>query len=196
MSDEAIEFDGGIFEDAGVDLNEIPDDPFGFENNFWPIRIIELGEAKLTRSGDKIGMMIKWAIEHPNYDGHPVSEKLGQGNWQRLPVPTALQNQIPWDPRNNPEDKKVLIDLRDLYLALGFSIDQMKGIKPKDLVGRICSAKIKPRKSPEGFWQFNIFAHKPYDPSGEGVNEFAQNGSTNSGAKSPEDLLKEELGQA
>ncbi|MFG2268120.1 hypothetical protein [Streptomyces sp. NPDC048720] len=192
MSDE-IEFEGGIFGDAGVDLNDIPDDPFDFGTAFWPIRVIGVGEAKVTGKGDKIGAMIKWAVEHPKYDGHPVSEKLGNGNWQRLPVPRALQNEIPWDPRGNPDDKKVLIDLRDLYLALGFSTDQMAGIKLSDLVGTICLAKINPKKTPEGFWQFNIFAHKPYDPNSEEAQNSQAAQNVNSGGKSAEDLAAEEL---
>jgi hypothetical protein len=193
MSDE-IEFEGGIFDDAGVDLNNIPDDSFDFGNNFWPIRVIEVGPPKVTANKDKIGMMVKWAVEHPKYDGHPVSEKLGNGNWTRLPVPKALQGQIPWDPENEPKDKQVLIDLRDLYLALGFSKDQMRGVKPSDLVHKICLAKIKAKKTPEGFWQFNIFGHKPYEPNSDGADEFTPSGSSNSnGGKTAEQLAKEEL---
>lgn len=194
MSDE-IEFEGGIFDDAGVDLNDIPDDPFDFGNEFWPIRIIELGDVKVTTNGDKVGMMMKWAVEHPKYDNHMVAKQLGNGNWQRLPVPRALQGQIPWAPKSNPDDKKVLIDLRDLYVALGFSVDQMNGIKPSDLLGKICQAKIKPKKTPEGFWQFNIYAHKPFDPNSSGLDEFAggQKANGNQGM-TEEEMLKKELG--
>jgi hypothetical protein len=180
----------GFFEDAGVDLNEIPDDPFGFGNDFWPVRIIEVGEPKVTGGGDKYGMMVKWAVNHPKYDGQQVATQgLGLGNWTRLPIPEALQGSIPWDPKNNPEDKKVLIDLRDVFVALGFKNDEMGGVDGAKMLHRGCLVKIRAKRNDEGFWQFNLFAHKPLG-DGDGANEFAK-GTSN--GKTAAELLEEEI---
>lgn len=193
MSDEnEIEFEGGFFDEAGVDANDVADDPFGFGNEHWPVRIIECGKPKVTKNGDKVGMMIKWAVEHPKYDGHQVSTQgLGLGNWYRLPVPRALQGQIPWDPKNDQKDAQVLTDLKDLYKALGIPADEMGRQNEKTLVHKTCMVKIRPKKNEEGFWQFNLFAYKTRgEGSDTGMSEFAQG---NSSQVSAEEQLKREL---
>jgi hypothetical protein len=185
-----ITFEGGFFDDAEIDANDVADDPFGFGNDFWPVRIIECGQPKVTNSADKIGMMIKWAVEHPKYDGHQVSKQLGLGNWMRLPVPVALRPRIPFDPKSDPKDQQVLTDLKELYKALGIPADQMNKQNERTLVGKKCLVKIKPKKNEEGFWQFNLFAYKSIpEGSPDGVTEFMPKAS----GSSDEDLLKAEL---
>ncbi|GHF92237.1 hypothetical protein [Streptomyces griseosporeus] len=191
MSDEnEIEFEGGFFEEADVKVNDIPDDPFGFGNDFWPIYVVEVGPAKLTANKDKVGMMVKFAIDHPRFEGSAFAEKLGNGHWYRLPVPLALRSQVPWDP-NGDQEKRTLFQLKQLYSALGFKADEMPKVNGAMLVGRKMMAKIKPVQDDMGFYQFRLNSMKPYVPdSGDGASEFTKSGTSN---PSPQDLLKAEL---
>lgn len=183
-----IEFEGGFFEEAGVNLNEIPDDAFGFGNDYWAIYLVECGEPKVTKNADKVGMMVKWAVDHPAYSNNKPTQEMRQ--WIQLPVPTALQGQIPWDPRTNPEDKKVLVDLRDLYLALGFKNDEMGKVNGAKMLTRRAMAKIKPRRNADGFWEFGLFQLKAV-PAGEATNGSISQGQSNGGGTiSAEEALK------
>lgn len=181
----------GFFDDAEVEVNEISEDPFGFGNDYWPVKIVEIKDPEVTKSGDKVGMMVKWAVDHPKYANHFVGVNgrgLGNGNWTQIPVPKALQNQVPWDPKNDQKHAEVLINLRKLFEALGFSADEMGGIGRKEMTGRKCLAKIRVSQDDNGFWKFNlpVFQMKPL-PDGDGMNEFASNGN------SDEDELKKGL---
>lgn len=180
---EDFAFEGGFFDEAEVELNEIPDDPFGFGNDYWPIRLVEIGEPKVTQKLDKIGMTVKWAVDDPAYSDNKPTQQMRE--WVRLPVPKKFQGQIPWNPKSNPEDKKVLIDLRDLYVALGFANDEMGGVNGEKMKYRGCLSKIRPKKNSDGFWEFGLFQRKSL-PSGEGMNEFAQD-------KDPKDVLADEM---
>lgn len=192
MSDE-IEFTGGFFDEAGVNVQDVPDDPFGFGNEFWPLVVTEVGAPKVTGNKDKIGMMVTFAVDHPKYQGHQVSKQLGFGNWFQLPVPKALQSQIPWDPQNNPKDMEAAVKLRRLFMALGFSKDELGSVNGAKMVGRRCMAKIFPKENEQGFWQFNINAFKTVGESdSDAWQEFKPGNQAGSG-KSAEDLLKEEL---
>lgn len=155
---------GGFLEDAGVDLNEIPDDAFGFGNDHWPIRIVECGEVKVTANQDKVGMMIKWAVNLDAYSRNLPTQQMRQ--WIQLPVPEAYQGTIPWNPKENPADKKVLVDLRNLFRALGFKNDEMGGIDGDKMLYRGCLSRIKPRQNADGFWEFNFYQMKADDANG------------------------------
>lgn len=184
----------GFLDDAGVEVNEIPDDPFGFGNDFWPVRIVEIKDPKLTTGGDKYGMMVKWAVDHEKYQSHFVAQGLGNGNWLQLPVPKVLQEQgVPWDPKNDEKHATVLYNLRKLFEALGFRADEMSKVGKDEMLGRGCLAKIRPTMDENGFWQFRLVAMKPF-ASGGGAAEFTKEGTSNpNGGLSPEDLLKREL---
>jgi hypothetical protein len=171
--DEGIEFEGGFFGEAGIDATEVPDDPFGFGNDFWPLVCIEVGQAKVTANKDKIGMMVKFAVDHPKFQGAPVGEKLGNGNWYQLPVPLALREQIPWDPEGDKE-KKALYNLGELFKAMGFPKDQWKSVNGKKMV-------IKLLMEIDGGADSNWSGGTP---------------AGNTESKSAADLLKEELGGA
>lgn len=195
-----IEFDEGVFADAEVDLNDVPDDEFGFGNQYWPVRIVSVGKAKVTQSGDKIGVMVKFIVDHPDFQKHWVGDPekgLGNGFWTQLPVPTKLQGQIPWDPKNEPKDKKVLINLKRFYISLGYGVDEMNGVMPKDWVGRGFLTKIKPYLNDQGFTNFRFNGQKPFG-DGNGAEEFTKSGTSNSGGKTQaeldEEALKNELG--
>jgi hypothetical protein len=196
MSDnEEIEFEGGFFEEAGVDPNDVADDQFGFGNQYWPVGVIEVGAPKVTANKDKIGMMVRFAVDHPDYQGSFVSGERGLGNqWFRLPVPLAVRGQIPWDP-NGADEKKALVTLKQLYIALGFGADEFKKVNGKLMVGRRALTKIKPYQDDKGFWQFRLNNMKPIgESSGDGANEFTSHGQSNGGhVKSAAEIAAEEL---
>lgn len=191
-------FEGGFFEEAEVDVHSIPDDPFGFGNDYWPIRIIEVGDPKVTQGGDKIGMMVKWVVDHPNYHNHYVGKTgLGNGQWFQLPVPVKLRGEIPWDPQSD-DAKNVTYKLGKLYEALGFPKDRWAKVNKGLLIGAGCLTKIKPVMGDSGFWEFRFNGMKPFPAEGsaQGYGEFAQPGNSNSGGKSEEELLRDELNGA
>lgn len=186
----------GFFDEAGINANEIPDDPFGFGNDFWPVRIIEIGDPKVTTNGDKYGMMLKWAIDHPRFQNSYLSEGLGNGNWTQLPVPKVLQEQgVPFDPANDPKHAAVLFNLGNLFTALGFSKDEMGGIGPNEMLGRGCLAKIKASQDDQGFWKFNLRQMKPFKKDSNGVDETGSSAANNS-QESADSLLAKELKDA
>ena len=187
MSDE-IEFEGGFFEDA----NDIADDPFGFGNDFHTVYVTEVGDAKVTAGKDKIGMMVKFAVDEPKYQGTMVANSLGNGNWYQLPVPKPLRSQIPWDP-NGEKEQRALYNLKELFGALGFAADEMGSVNGKKMIGRRMLTKIKVSRDENGFFQFRLNAPKSI-PAGSdaGMGEFTSSGTSN-GGKSPEELLREEL---
>lgn len=202
MSDEnEIEFEGGFFGDAGVNVADVPDDPFGFGNEPWPLVVTEVAKPKVTGNKDKIGMMVTFAVDHPKYQGHQVSKQLGFGNWFQLPVPKPLQNQIPWDPQNNPKDMEAMVKLRRLFISLGFGVDELSGVNGEKMVGRRCMAKIFPKENEQGFWQFNLNGFKPIGEGngngGWGNNEFASGTTSNpGGGKSAAELLEDEMNES
>jgi hypothetical protein len=180
----------GFFDDAEVNLNDVPDDPFGFGNDYWTVYVREVGEPKVTNNGNRFGMMVTWAVDDPKFQSSQVAERLGYGNWVQLPVPKSLQGSVPWDVKSE-EGQKCLFQLKTIFSALGFKADEMGGVGPAEMVGRRCLAKIKVSQNEGGYWQFNVYAFKPLpENSGNGSDEFTSSGTSNPGGK---DLLKSEL---
>lgn len=192
LAGQEIELDGGFLEEAGISGNDIPDDPFGFGREFWPLRVIEVGPPKVTANADKVGFMVKFAIDHPQFQGTPLAEGLGNGNWYRLPVPKALQGQIPWD-ASSSEAAEVKFNLGELYKALGFKRDEYSGVNGEKMLHRGCLAKVSAKKNEAGFWNFNLWQMKPMDGSGAptGANVTAR--SASNGGMTDEEMLKREL---
>lgn len=186
---DEIEIEGGFLDEAEISANDIPDDPFGFGNDFWPVFVVEVGKAKVTANKDKIGMMVKFAVDHPKYQGSFVAKQLGNGNWYQLPVPMALRSQIPWNSEGESE-QQALYKLKELYKALGFPKDEFGSVNGPKMIGRRALTKIKVSQDDKGFWQFRLNNMKPIG-EGEGMNEFAQ--PSNNGGKSAAELLEEEL---
>lgn len=191
-------FEGGFLGEADVNPNEIPDDPFGFGNEFWPVIVLEVGEAKVTANKDKIGMMVKFAVDHPNYSTHFVSKGLGNGNWYQLPVPIALRSQIPWE-NGGDKEKIALYKLGELFGALGFPKDQWKGVNGAKMVGKRMFAKIKVTQDEKGFWQFR-FPQVKSIPEGTdtGWGEYSEGTTSNPArtGKTDAELLEEEMNNA
>jgi len=186
---DEIEIEGGFLDEAEINANDIPDDPFGFGNDFWPVYVLEVGKPKVTAKKDKIGMMVKFAVDHPKFQGSFVSKGLGNGMWVQVPVPVPLRSQIPWD-NEGEKEQQVLYNLKELYKALGFAKDEFGSVNGAKMIGRRALTKIKVGKTDTGFWDFRLNNMKPIG-DGEGMNEFAQ--PSNNGGKSAAELLEEEL---
>jgi hypothetical protein len=191
----------GFFDEAEVDVNEIPEDPYGFGNEFWPVRIIKLEDPKLTEKGDKYGMVIKYIVDHPKFATSRVGTD-GWGNWQQLPVPKIFQEQgVPWNPKYDDKHAQALFRLSELYKACGFPKDKWSGIGADDLVGAGFLAKLKVQQDDNGFFQIRTVAMKPLPKDGNGNssggNEFHPSTTSNPAvAKTPEQILEEEMNQA
>lgn len=194
---DEIEIEGGFFEEAGVEGNDVPDDPFGFGNEFWPLYVVEVGKPKVTKNKDKIGMMVKFAVDHEKYRGKRVSESLGNGNWYRLPVPLPIRSQIPWNPEGEDE-QSAIFKLGQLYGALGFSKDQYKKVNGALMKDKRFLAKIRVTQDEQGFWKFNIQNMKPIgEGSDAGMGQFSQSASSNPNAGlSAAEQLKKEMEEA
>lgn len=192
--DDEINIEGGFLDEAGIDANDIPDDPFGFGNDFWPVFVLEVGAPKVTKNKDKIGMMVKFAVDHPKFQGSFVAKTgLGNGMWVQLPVPLALRSQIPWEPEGEME-VQAMYNLKELYKALGFAKDEYGSVNGKKMEGRRALTKIKVKRGDSGFWEFNLNAMKPIG-DGNGSSEFTSQGTSNP-AKSAAEQLEEELKNA
>jgi hypothetical protein len=188
---DEIDFEGGFLDEAGINANDIPDDPFGFGNDFHRVFVLEVGAVKVTKNKDKIGMMVKFAVDEAKYQGSFVSKTgLGNGMWVQLPVPLELRSQIPWNSEGEME-QQAMYNLKELYKALGFAKDEYGSVNGKKMTGRPALAKIKVKRGDSGFWEFNLNAMKPIG-DGDGASEFTSQGTSNP-AKSAAELLEEEL---
>jgi len=192
-NEEVFDFEGGLFEEAGVNVADIPNDPFGFGNEFWPIVVLEVGPIKVTKNGDKLGQMVKFAVDHPDYATHYVGTKgLGNGTWYRLPVPLKLRDRIPYDP-NGADEKKDNHKIGLLYGALGFPKDQWAKLNLSKLVGKRMMAKIKPVME-DGYYKFNINAMKTLEEGADsGWSGNGGGGTSASSAKSEAEKAREAL---
>lgn len=190
---DEIDIEGGFLDEAGINANDIPDDPFGFGNDYWPVFVLEVGAPKVTKNKDKIGMMVKFAVDHPKFQGSFVSKGLGNGMWVQLPVPLAIRSQIPWDDEGEME-AQVKFNLKELYKALGFAKDEYGSINGKKLLNRRALTKIKVSRDDSGFWQFRLNAMKPVG-DGNGTGEFNAQTTSNPG-KSAAEQLEDELKNA
>jgi len=190
---DEIDFEGGFLDEAGINANDIPDDPFGFGNDFHRVFVLEVGAVKVTKNKDKIGMMVKFAVDEAKYQGSFVSKGLGNGMWVQLPVPLALRGQIPWDPEGEKEIG-AMFQLTELYKALGFAKDEYGSVNAKKMLGRALLAKIKVGRTNDGFWDFRLNALKPIG-DGNGASEFTSQGTSNP-TKSAAEQLEDELKNA
>lgn len=186
----------GIFDDADVDIaNDIPNDPYGFGRDRWPVEIVEVRQPDISKSGKQYGTMVKYKCIDPTYSW---MESLGNGNWLQLPPPKYVLETAPdikWD-KNSEQGKKCLFAIKQLFEGLGIPVDQWNSLEITDLVGKQCMAKIFPKQNDEGFWQFNVTGMKPMPEEGSGdMSVFAGGNSTqsNSGKSAAELALEAEM---
>lgn len=180
----------GFFDEAGVDVSDLSDDPFGFKDAFWKVRLVKIEAPKVTNGGDKFGSKIVWVVEHPRFDNQFVSNpEKGMGNWLQLPPPVPLHDQLGWD-KDSADAKRLFFNFSKLLEALGFSRDEMPKVGAEEMLNQACFAKVRVSQNEAGFWQFNVYAHKALDD--ESLDNRAE--SNGGQVKSADDIMKEELG--
>jgi hypothetical protein len=166
----------GILDAAGVDVNDVPEDPFGFGKDYWPVEIVDVKPADISKSGKQYGTMIKWRCLDARF---AYMESLGYGQWTQLPAPPAEANHLGWD-KDSAEGKKVIFNFIALLKAFGIPADQWGKFDTPHFKGQKCLAKIFVKQSDEGFWEFRVVAHKemPKEGSASGLEEFTKGLST------------------
>lgn len=177
----------GILEDAGIEPTDVPNDPYGFGRDYWPVQIIGVKAPDVSSSGKQYGTMLKWKCLAEQYS---YMESLGGGNWLQLPPPAHVLETIPtmeWD-KSGMRGKQCIFNITRLYQGLGIPADQWAKINAEDLLNMRCMAKIFVKQNDEGFWQFNVTGHKPMPPEGSvaemGMGVFAPNGSASANPSS------------
>jgi hypothetical protein len=195
---------GGFFADAGVELDKVADDPYGFGQSYHIIAIKEWRAPAVSPTG-KFGSYIIFEYLEDRYkDMRPF------GRWYQLPTPKAIQIQtgVPFDPENDPKDQQVAFTLKRLLWALGFNVDQMNTVNPSNSQGRPFLAKLFAAEE-GGFWkvgfgtagikrmpepgteEYNaLFAPSTGDPMGEFAKPAAGKKRT------PEEILRDEIENA
>lgn len=186
----------GILDAAGVEANDVPEDPFGFGKDYWPVEIVGVRDADISKSGKQYGTMLKWKCLDPRFE---YMESLGHGGWIQLPPPPAEANHLGWS-KDSAEGKKVIFNFIALLKAFSIPADQWGKFDTPDFLGQKCLAKIFVKQGDEGFWEFRVVGHKPLPPEGSvaGLGMFAQpNGSGETGGLSAmERALQEEVDNA
>jgi len=202
----------GILGNAGITPNEVPKDPFGFGNDYHPVKLVNVKPRKdsdqeyvdISSSGKQFGGMFifqvldeRWSFLGKGNDSQ-VPGQLGFGQWWALPSPEWARSAVPFD-FNSPDGKKLVHAWAKLVDAMGIPADVDADIP--DVIGKTCLAKIYPKEDENGFWQFRVAGFKPIpkDGSPEGFNEFTKEGTSNpgpeSGLSAMERALREETGE-
>lgn len=209
----------GILDDAGVNANEVPKDPFGFGNDYWPVAIIacnspkvednkymqELREfinpnAGISSTGKQFGtsMVFRALDERFQHLGrnnpNQMPGQLGFGQWFQLPSPKWAQHIVPFD-KESTEGKKLIFNWATLLKGVGIPADEMGKAEITDVIGQQCLARIKATENDNGFWEFRVLGMKPLPKEGspQGIGEFTAEGTSNpAGMSAMERALAEE----
>lgn len=203
--EQAWVMSGGFFDDAGVEIEKIADDPYGFGNSFHIVGVKECRDPKVTEKGDKVGIWVTFEILEDKYQKvRPFSK------WIQLPTPKAIQvaSGVTFDIKSNPEDMAVAFNLKHFFRGLGFKVDEMNSANHQTIVGRQLLTRLSAREE-DGFWRIGFAlggvrptpepGTKEYDAmmemaagTGGGLDEF-DGGKVPSTKKTAEELLREEM---
>jgi len=154
---EDLDLEGTIFTDD-VEIDEIPDNPNHLPEDTYTCQITEASMG-LTNKKDKVGLTIKYQIVEGAYStAFPFTE------WIQVPVKAPGQEE--W----TPEQIKMQSRIKKHYEAAGFGADEMKGIKPSMMIGRILKVTTKNKKDGD-FERINIFSVSPLDDTGVSSEE-------------------------
>lgn len=194
----------GIFGNAGLNVNDIDEDPYKFGNDHWPMFVESVKEMKATeKDGEltgKFGIYVFFEIAHDKYKS---VRKFGR--WIQLPTPLEIQNEtgIAFDPTSNLEDAKVVKFLIKFMVSMGFGIDEINAdtINPEtDWAGKFFAAKLRAREGESGFDELSWFNPKPLNTDEmktDGADEFTPEGTSNPDpVAAAEAAMKEDLGIA
>lgn len=151
----------------------IVNDPWRFGNEYWPTFVQECRAPKASEKG-LYGMYVFFEIAHERYE-----HVKRFGRWIQLPTPKAVQEQFgtTFDPENNIKDANVYAFAIKFFLALGFSVDEIKSgrITPPLIQGRVFEAQYSVGKNDNGFEEprWRNPRVMPKEGSEEGYEAFA-----------------------
>lgn len=193
----------GILDDAEVTGNEIPKDPFGFGNDYWPVALIAFNRPKLAEgmdpsiakerphadissTGKQYGGMAVFRILDERYqylgsnNPNQMPGQLGFGQWFALPSPKWAREQVPFD-KESQEGKQLIFNWSRLCFGMGIPVDQIGSADIPDIIGKTGLAKIRVSQDENEFWQFRVGAFKPMPKEGspQGIGEFTKSGTSN-----------------
>jgi hypothetical protein len=119
-----------------ADANEIPDDPFHIEPNWYPAVAVECYEKEVDAAEGSAILMIKWKIQQPGsqFDGLPVPDR---NNFFKRPNDQLSGDQI----QRNSFTKKKIREAFDL------TPDQVQSFSPKNGLGK--KAMIEVTNNPD-----------------------------------------------
>lgn len=191
----------GILDDAEVEVNDIPKDPFGFGNDYWPLQLIDVRPPKdkegnpskrdhldISSTGKSYGGMFVFRCLDERYaymgstDPEQMSGQLSKyGQWTSVPPPKWAQEIVPFD-KNSVDGKKLIFNWTQLCSALGFGVDEIGKLDIPHILGKTCLGKIRAKLDDEtGFWEIRVGMLKVMPPEGspEGIGEFTKGGTSN-----------------
>lgn len=165
MSDIIETFgNGGWFEDAGVNLEDVSEDPFNFGNGYHVVSVQEFRAPKVSETGTgKFGSYIFFEVEEAKYN------RLKFGRWIQIPTPKAIQEEtgVVFDPHNNHQDMAAASNFMRFLVALGFTKDNFNQANPATCQSRMFLARLFAREE-EGQWRvgFGFASIKPMPQPG------------------------------
>lgn len=175
------------FEDAGLNVSDIADDPYGFGNDHHLIGVDSVKSVKVSEKGF-FGMYVYFKLLDEKFESlRPF------GMYIQLPPPKEVQKEFGYvfDPKNDLKHAKVLSNLVKFLTALGFGVDEIQSGAANEhtIVGRYFLAKMRSKEGDSGFDEFRWFqpmkVEANLDPDAPGgLDHFA---------KSTEDKVKEAL---
>lgn len=165
------------FVDAGIDVSDVSEDPYGFGQNHWLIGVTEVKSVKATPKG-LYGMYVMFELLEEKY-----SSLKPFGVWIQLPPPKQVQDDFGYefDPKNDLKHAKVVTNLVKFLSALGFGADEIQSgsANAETIVGKMFLGKMKASENDEGYDQFRWYQPKPVETEPRetpgGNDQFASN---------------------
>ncbi len=163
---------GGFF-DGVDDIEDVSNDPFFMEDGVYRWKVVS-AEAKKTNAGDKTGLNVKLQCVEGAYRGNTQYSP-----WRRIPFRTDgdFASGFNSDDESTQADtmasfRKLQAQLRKDFEAYGVGADELKTIKPADLIGREVMGRIRNETQDNGDTSRRIVGLYPADevsgPDGQG----------------------------
>ena len=183
------------FADAGIDLNEVSENPYAaLGNSHWTLYVTEARAPKVTPKG-LFGIYCKFQIVEEQWQD--VREF---GRWIQLPTPKVTQEEYgtTFDPQSNRRDAETVAFLIKWLRALGFGDDEIAAGEAthEAIQGKPFLAQLKAVENDEGYYEIRWRNPKPLDvDSDEDVDNprTAVNRASNSAVADAEAALKQDM---
>jgi len=139
---ETSELDDSIFGDD-VDIDDIPDNPNHLPEDIYVCRISK-AVMKPTNAGDKVGLTLTYQIiEGPYSSSFPFTE------WLWIPkVEKGVELTV--------EEIRANSRLKNHFISAGFGADEIRGKKPRDLIGKVLKVKTRNKMDKDKNERINI----------------------------------------